>query len=130
MSVTVAELKALTGSEKPDGELTLFVNQAALVVSSFLSGTTLDASILASVELYMAGHFYVLSVEGGGITYTRAGQSEHRFKTYGYDAHGFMSTRFGQMACTLDTTGTLLAASKKDKVPLSVESISPYRPSS
>jgi hypothetical protein len=82
----------------------------------------LDTDVLAYIALYSAGHFYVLSVEGGGITYARVGMSEERYKSFGYETYGFMTTRFGQMACAYDSSGTLIALSKKDKVVFAAES--------
>jgi hypothetical protein len=122
MPVTGQQLRDLTGSTRLDGELSLFLQQAQLVVDEELPLTAFSSSRLNSIALYLAGHFYVLSVESGGITYARAGQSEERYKSFGYDTYGFMTTRFGQMACALDVTGTLTAMSEKRLIPFEFES--------
>jgi hypothetical protein len=122
MPVTGQQLRDLTGSTRLDGELSLFLQQAQLVVDEELPLTAFSPSRLNSIALYLAGHFYVLSVESGGITYARAGQSEERYKSFGYDTYGFMTTRFGQMACALDVTGTLTAMSEKRLIPFEFES--------
>lgn len=129
MSTSVADLRILTGdaSDTDEPTMTMFVNAANLVVTEHLGPTTLTTPMKDLITLYLAGHFYVMSIEVGGITYVRAGQSEEKYKSYGYDAHGFMTSRFGQQACTLDNTGTLLILSKKDKVPFQFESYSAQR---
>lgn len=121
MPVTGQQLRELTGSIREDSELSLFLQQAQLIVDEELP-IGASAARLNSIALYLAGHFYVLSIESGGITYARAGQSEERYKSFGYDSYGFMTTRFGQMACTLDTTGTLTAMSEKRVVLFELES--------
>lgn len=127
MPVTAADLRSLTGSTRTDGELALFLQQGQLVVDEFLADSGLSATVKNSIALYLSGHYYVLSVEGGGITYARAGQSEERYKSFGYDGIAFMTTRFGQMACGLDVTGKLVEMSSKDKVQFAFESFSATR---
>lgn len=122
MPVTVAQLKQLTGSNRPDGELTLFVETGQLIVDNNFAQSNIPPNILDTIALYLSGHFYVLSVEGGGITYIRTGQSEERYKSFGYETYGFMTTRFGQIACALDTTGILSKMSTKDVTIFEAES--------
>lgn len=124
MPVTGDNLRALTGTTRLDVELALFMQQGQLVVDEQLIGRTnpaLSPATLNSIALYLSGHFYVLSVEGGGITYARSGMSEERYKSFGYDTYGFMTTRFGQMACALDTSGILAKMSTKNVVVFELE---------
>lgn len=127
MPVAGNDLRLLTGTTKTDPELALFMTNGQLVVDEFLADSGLSTNIKNTIALYLAGHFYVLSVESGGITYAKTGQSEERYKSFGYDAHGFMTTRFGQEACTLDITGRLRIMSNKDKVAFGFESFSAPR---
>ncbi len=128
MAVTGDQLRALTGSTRTDAELALFMQQGQLVVDENLVGkTTLSTASLDSIALYLSGHFYVLSVEGGGITYARAGQSEERYKSFGYETYGFMTTRFGQMACAFDTSGLLTKMSTKNVVVFEAEAYTNYK---
>jgi hypothetical protein len=116
MSVTGDDLRALTGSKKTDTELALFLSMGQRATDTFLGDSGLHPDILSDIALNLCGHYYVLSVEGGGITYSRTGQSEAKYKSFGYDTIGFATTRFGQMACGLDTTGKLMEMSAKNKV--------------
>jgi hypothetical protein len=122
MPVSGNDLRALTGTTKTDAELALFLTEGQFVVDNLLAGKSVDPAVLNFIALYCAGHFYVLSVEGGGITYAKVGMSEERYKSFGYETYGFMTTRFGQMACAYDTSGTLVSLSKKDKVEFAIES--------
>lgn len=119
---TATELRKLVDAEVADDVLTQFCTAADTITATSLSGAGVPSDLLTLIALYLAGHFYVISVEMGGLTYARAGQAEERYKTFGYDSHGFMATRFGQQACALDVSGTLLTMSKKDKVKFDVES--------
>lgn len=119
---TVTELRKLVDAEVSDDVLSQFCTTADTIVSTTLADAGVPSDLLTIIALYLAGHFYVVTVELGGITYAKAGQSEERYKTFGYDSQGFMATRFGQQACALDVSGTLIAMSKKDKVKFDVES--------
>lgn len=127
---TVSDLRLLTGSpveEVSDESMSFFITQADTIITELFAGSTISTGILSQIGLYLAGHYYVLSAEGGGITYRRAGQSEERFKSFGFDGVGFQTTRFGQMACALDTTGKLVAMSLKDRPQFSFVSYSNKR---
>lgn len=127
MPVSAADLRALTGSTKTDTELALFLSQGQLVVDEFLVDSGLTDAVKNSIALYLSGHYYVLSVEGGGITYARAGQSEERYKSFGFDIAGFGTTRFGTMAIAMDVTGKLMEMSSKTKTGFGFESFSAPR---
>lgn len=60
---------------------------------------------LKHIELYLAAHLVALSEEKGGIIEDEYGDSRTRFADIFSD--GFRSTRFGQMAINLDTSGAL-----------------------
>lgn len=110
MPATLAQLRTITGATQTDDELNLFLGQGQLIVDEYLSGpesAVLTTAVKDSIALYVAGHFWVLSYEGGGITYERVGQSEAKYHGVGADKIGFQSTRFGQMACSMDSTGML-----------------------
>lgn len=110
MPATLAQLKVVTGATQPDPDLQLYLDQGALVVSEYLSGPealSISDGVKDSIALYLAAHFWVLSYEGGGITYSRVGQSEEKYHGIAADKVGFQTTRFGQMACSLDSTGIL-----------------------
>jgi hypothetical protein len=126
---TPARLKQITGAEDADSELQIFCDLAIAVATENLSPKWGSGSfaILDIVENFIAAHFWVLSVERGGITFAKSGLSEERYKSYGYDVYGFMSTRFGQQACALDITGLLAQASQKQPLRFFLESYSAPR---
>lgn len=110
MPATLAQLKTVTGATQSDLDLQLYLDQGALIVSEYLSGsdaTVLGDSVKDSIALYVAAHFWVLSYEGGGITHSKVGQSEEKYRGVASDKVGFQTTRFGQMACAMDSTGIL-----------------------
>jgi hypothetical protein len=112
--LTIDSLKKLTNATEDDTILGGFVLAAQIVIDTHLTNKGLADNILTLIGNYLSAHFYTISIEGGGITYRRVGTSEERYKTFGYDAVGYMATRFGQTACTFDSTDTLKGLSKKD----------------
>ncbi len=78
---------------------------ANLMVTTHLSDQGHTAAILTQIELYLAAHFVTLTEEGGGITRSKIGDADESYANV-YD-QGFSSTRFGQTALSLDTSGTL-----------------------
>lgn len=127
MATTIADLRKLTKTDLVDGDIELFVTTANMVVDKYLTSLISDTTILDSIALYLAGHFYIISVEGGGLTYRRVGQSEERYKSFGYDNAGFMSTRFGQQACALDSSNTLIDISMPKRISFEFETFSALR---
>ncbi len=61
--------------------------------------------ILEKIELYLASHFVALTVDQGGLTRSKLGDADESFANV-YEA-GLKSTRFGQQALALDTSGIL-----------------------
>jgi hypothetical protein len=136
MTVTLDQIKLLVGpsqNEITDDGLLFFINIGrAMINGAFIRKygnggvaqfESLDLTIKNLIELYITGHAYVLSIEGGGITYTKSGNSEEKYKSFGFDSYGFQTTRFGAMACSFDPTGTLAAASTKGNVSAEFESV-------
>ena len=117
------------------------VNQAEVLVTSGLDNATVfgakvDAAILVAtslvddqllglgyadaklknIELYLASHFAVLSSEKGPHAAIVVGEASERYHNI-YEA-GLASTRFGQQAMLLDSSGKLSALSAKAKKPM------------
>lgn len=104
-SEKVAEL--ITTSRDVD----LFINSANRLVTELLVGEGLSDERLADIELWISAHLVALVEEGGGILKRKTGQSSIEFNPL-RTAEGLGSTRFGGMALTLDTTGTLTNLAK------------------
>jgi len=112
MAVDLSQLKTLTQYKGAETDLQLFATEGQATVDGYavefgeISQATQDR-----IALYLAGHFYVVSMETGGKSYKKTGESEERYRVPASDKVGFQSTRFGQQACALDATGTLITAS-------------------
>lgn len=80
---------------------------ANLIVEEDLVGKGLTAARLTQIEIFLAAHFATLAKEGGGIVRTSVGESAETYRTVKESYQGLTSTRFGQQAIALDTTGIL-----------------------
>lgn len=94
--------------------LDTFIQTADLIVTESLSGKGLSTARLTQIELYLAAHFATVTYERGGLQSQRIGFQgpADTYKPLDKDDKGFMSTRFGQQAVSLDPTGTLIGLSK------------------
>ncbi len=81
------------------------VDTANLYVDTHLTAEGHSDAILAKIELYLAAHFVALTEEKGGITRAKMGDADESYANVYKD--GFQSTRYGQMALTLDVSGVL-----------------------
>lgn len=118
MTVTVAALKTLEiqiPNDVTDGNLQVFCDTAALIRSEDLSGVGLSDDRLDKVELYLAAHFACLTYENGGLTSKRIANSGESYLALGAYKQGLPSTRFGQAALSLDSSGTLQATMNANK---------------
>ena len=82
-----------------------FINIANRYLNLHLSSEGLSEEELTDIELYLAAHFTAITAERGGLTSEVTGDSEATYANI-YEA-GFGSTRFGQIALSLDVSGTL-----------------------
>ncbi len=64
-----------------------------------------SAATLKHIELYLAAHFVAITEEKGGIVEDEFADAKVKFSDVYAD--GFNSTRYGQMAINLDTSGNL-----------------------
>ena len=100
--ITQAQVLALITTDKDVGA---FILTANIIVNEHLISSGLSNNMLAQIELYLAAHITALVVEKGGLVRNSIGDSADSYANV-YKA-GFSSTRFGQQAMTLDSTGTL-----------------------
>lgn len=92
-------------------DLVPFIDVANRYVTRVL-GSELTEAVLTDIELYMSAHLVALSSEGGAVTQERVGSSMIQFATSAFGKN-LESTRYGQMAVILDTSGTLVSEGKK-----------------
>jgi hypothetical protein len=87
---------------------TNMVPAASLLVDEHLASAGHSDDLLEVIEMYLAAHLVALTEEKGGIIKEMYGDATDQFSdVYG---EGFASTRYGQMALALDTSGTLASA--------------------
>ncbi len=81
------------------------ISVATLLVDENLVGVGLSDAALVNIEGYLAAHFQLLTMENGPLARKTIGETSE----YYHDVYkaGFGSTRFGQAAMMLDTSGTL-----------------------
>ena len=109
--VTADNVKEIVQNVDLDDALVLshMVDQANLVVDTHLVGQGHSDRVLQKIELNLAAHYVVLTTEKGGLVSTKMGDAEDRLSDVYSD--GFRSTRFGQTALVLDSTGILASLS-------------------
>ena len=103
---TAAEVKLiLDDTSLSDGIIDSFITSANLFVTNALASTSLGATTLADIERWITAHL---------VSYTRdrqakkeeAGSAKIEY-TGNFNGKGLLGTSYGQMAVSLDTTGTL-----------------------
>lgn len=112
--VSPSEVKEIVDTNLDDNViLTNMIDTANAYVDEHVVGQGHSDRILAKIELYLAAHFVAVTEERGGIILDRYGDSEVEYAEQVY-GDGLRSTRYGQQAIILDTSGVLagLGASK------------------
>lgn len=114
MPVNAADIRRLVPvpSDRTDEDLQPFLDAASLIRTEDLSSSGFSVTRLDMIELYLAAHFTVVAVEFGGLRSWQTGQSKEEYKGVQFDKVGIESTRWGQQAIALDTTGTLIATTQ------------------
>lgn len=84
-----------------------FIETANLIVTEELADQGLSAARLKQVELYLAAHYAVITLERGGLKSQKINEAEEDYKVIADKNQGIASTRFGQQAIALDTSGKL-----------------------
>lgn len=111
--VTDEDVRQATGVVS-EGDTTQGINIAEGIVTNqiLVASPSLATSILFNIELYLAAHFFFLPLREGPLAAETINDTGERYHNiYG---KGLNSTRFGQMAISLDPTGTL--ATMADRV--------------
>lgn len=98
-----ADVKSILNTELTDTEIDAYITTANLVVTAQLGNTTVSATLLTQIEMYLAGHL---------ITTTRERKAEQVSGEGGVRFEGktgmrLEATHYGQTAMTLDSTGRL-----------------------
>ncbi|PHR87490.1 MAG: hypothetical protein COA78_37085 [Blastopirellula sp.] len=103
---TVAEVRELITLMAEDNTiLHNFINTANVYREANLASSGLSTVVLTEIEKYLACHFAAMAEEKGGIVRETIDDATDVYNNdYG---PGLRSTRFGQTAIILDTSGTL-----------------------
>lgn len=108
--VTPAELKVIYPTSATDETLQVFIDMANSVVDEELLNKGLSEDRLKMIELYLSAHFASMSLSAGGtvggLKKRKVGDSEEEYVTNAQN-YGYMSSKYGQTAVLLDTSGTL-----------------------
>lgn len=118
MAVTSDDVKAIYPTS-----LTVdpFLAIAQTMTTNLLSDKGLDSDTTDSIVIYLTAHLLVLTAENGGLRRDRMGDADESYITPDPKAQGFASTRFGQMAMILDSSGTLAGAGASAGLKASLE---------
>ncbi len=82
------------------------INTANLYVDEHLVPTAGHSdAMLTEIEKYLAAHFVALTEEKGGVTRSKMGDADESYANV-FES-GFNSTRYGQTAVVLDSSGIL-----------------------
>lgn len=102
--VTPTEVKEIIDTQLTDPRIEVFIIGASKLVDNTLVGKGLDEDTLKEIERWLAAHNVAATHERQAI-HEKAGPAEQRFSDI--FGQGLLSTTWGQMAISLDTTGTL-----------------------
>lgn len=92
-------------SLEDDVILSSMINTANLYIDTHLLAVGHTDSMLQRIELYLAAHIVALTEERGSLKGGKVGDaSEFLADVF---SEGFRATRYGQLALSLDTSGTL-----------------------
>lgn len=102
-SLNVRALLSDQNIDIDDVDLGSAITTANLYVDEQLADYGLSDEILTEIEKYLAAHFVVIRALPAGVTEQTIDEDREKFST----EQGLKSTQFGQVAATLDVTGTL-----------------------
>jgi len=112
MPVAVSKLRAYAGlppvQTVPDSTLQIYSDMATVIVTEDLAGKGLTDDRLDAIELNLAAHFAIISLERGGLIRQKVGASEEEYAPVN-GKNSLSTTLFGQQAAALDTSGALAA---------------------
>ena len=100
--VSDSEVKQIIGTNR---DTTPFIQTATLIVDEELVSRGLSDERLRQVELYLAAHYVAIAEEKGALVEAETGDARERYG--GEFEMGLKSTRYGQQAISLDSSGRL-----------------------
>lgn len=94
---------------KPEDAIDAAIADAGLIITEELSGTGLSPARMNLIHKYLAAHLLQLA-DGGELRRQRVMEVDESYVASPNDQGSLGSTRYGQLALGLDTSGTLAAA--------------------
>ena len=94
------------------------IDVASVMVADRLSSSGLSENILKEIERYLTAH--LIQIREPEVSSVRIGPMATTYNSSDTSGKGFSSTRYGQMAIMLDTSGTLSEASTVTNASLTV----------
>ncbi len=107
MAVTDAAIRLIMSGLPLDFDSAGVIALAATIRTEYLASSGLSSAKLDAIELQMAAHFTILAEERGGLKRKSLGEASETYREIHPRLIGFQSTRYGQQAIMLDTSGTL-----------------------
>lgn len=101
--VTEGQVKSIIDTNRSVDQ---FIDTASIFIDEHLASVVTNSALLAKIELYLAAHFVAITEERGGIVESGLGIEVNERYSDVY-TEGLKSTRYGQQALILDTSGTL-----------------------
>ena len=103
---TAAEVKLILDTTTlTDPVIDSFIVSANLFVTNALASTTLGATTLADIERWISAHLLSFTIERQAKK-EEAGSAKIEYAG-NFNGKGLLGTSYGQLAVSLDTTGTL-----------------------
>jgi hypothetical protein len=103
---TLLDVRALLAGQSidvDDVDLFRYVTTASTLVDEELTGRGLSDALLKEIEKYLAAHFVAVADLPAGVDEQTIDRDQEVFS----ELEGLKKTSFGQVAITLDVTGTL-----------------------
>lgn len=103
MAVLDKDVKAIIDTKR---DCTPFIATASLIVSEETVISALSAARKDQIITYLAAHF-VWNAESNGLVMAEINKTRETYRTFSDKTYGLDTSRYGQLAIQLDTTGTL-----------------------
>lgn len=123
MTITTADVRNIFTTAKLDSDIQPFVDYAALVVGEDLGSSGMSTARLDMITTYLAAHFLAFSVDGENNGLLKSMKMGDASETYDVPSgeFGYLSSRYGQMALALDSSGKLAASQSNKSVKATFE---------
>lgn len=105
----IADVRIIITTSLEDGQITSFISDTNLIVTSKFTGVDIDDDILEAIEKWLTAHFIAMSQKR---QLSEQKVDEASVKYAGKFGLHLEHTTYGQMVIFLDPTNTMIDASK------------------